>query len=162
MRATYGRKFIQISAYSSPSERQDAIVEKIRHFDNSPKDEFDCEKMAIELIKQDYNQMDVPNGSADIRSIHLGDVFVHGNNEGASRPTIERFIDAMFGSNRISPKRDEYGLYIATSAALRSADLSRQVGSAVFTMEGEVLTTMGCNEVPKANGAMNPQIFGGT
>jgi deoxycytidylate deaminase len=144
-------KFIQISAYLSPSERQDAIVEKIRHFDNSPKDEFDCEKMAIELIKQDYNQIDVPNGQRISEVFHLGDVFVHGNNEGASRPTIERFIDAMFGSNRISPKRDEYGLYIATSAALRSADLSRQVGSAVFTMDGEVLT-MGCNEVPKANG----------
>jgi hypothetical protein len=38
MRTTYGRKFIQISAYSSPSERQDAIIEKIKHFDNSPKD----------------------------------------------------------------------------------------------------------------------------
>jgi deoxycytidylate deaminase len=151
MRATYGRKFIQISAYSSPSERQDAIIEKIRHFDNSPKDEFDCEKMAIELIKQDYNQRDVPNGQRISDVFHLGDVFAHGSNESASRPTIERFIDAMFGSNRISPKRDEYGLYIATSAALRSADLSRQVGSAVFTMDGEVLT-MGCNEVPKANG----------
>ena len=151
MRTTYGRKFIQISVYSSPSERQEAIVEKIKHFDTSPKDDFETEKMAIELIKQDYNQRDVPNGQRISDVFHLGDVFVLGNNESTSRPTIERFIDAIFGSNRISPRRDEYGLYIATSAALRSADLSRQVGSAVFTRKGEILA-MGCNEVPKADG----------
>ncbi len=44
-------------------------------------------------------------------------------------------------------------MYAARSAALRSADLSRQVGAAIFSDEGEIIT-QGCNEVPKA--------FGGT
>jgi hypothetical protein len=150
MRTTYGRKFVQVSVYASPSERQVVLVDKIKHFNISPKDDFDCEKMAIELIKQDYNQKDVLDGQRLSEVFHLADVFVNGLNITSSVPTVERFIDALFGSNHVSPKRDEYGLYAATSAALRSSDLSRQVGAAVFTRHGEVIT-MGCNEVPKAN-----------
>ncbi len=42
-------------------------------------------------------------------------------------------------------------MYLAKSAALRSSDLSRQVGAAIFRTSGEVIT-LGCNEVPKAGG----------
>src|SRR4029077_7759583 len=48
---------------------------------------------------------------------------------------------------------NEYGMYSAKSASLRSSDLSRQVGAAIFSPDGEIIT-QGCNEVPKA--------FGGT
>lgn len=44
-------------------------------------------------------------------------------------------------------------MYAAKSASLRSSDLSRQVGAAIFTADGELIS-QGCNEVPKA--------FGGT
>jgi deoxycytidylate deaminase len=40
---------------------------------------------------------------------------------------------------------------MAKAASLRSLDLSRQVGAAIFSKQGEVLT-LGSNEVPKANG----------
>jgi deoxycytidylate deaminase len=42
-------------------------------------------------------------------------------------------------------------MFVAKSAALRTLDLSRQVGAAVFSRDGEILA-MGSNEVPKANG----------
>jgi deoxycytidylate deaminase len=42
-------------------------------------------------------------------------------------------------------------MYMAKAAALRSLDLSRQVGAAIFTKEGEIIT-LGCNEVPKGGG----------
>jgi deoxycytidylate deaminase len=42
-------------------------------------------------------------------------------------------------------------MYAAKSASLRSSDLSRQVGAAIFSDEGELIT-QGCNEVPKALG----------
>lgn len=38
-----------------------------------------------------------------------------------------------------------------TPAALRSADLSRQVGAAICAAEGEIVS-VGCNEVPKTFG----------
>ena len=40
---------------------------------------------------------------------------------------------------------------LATNAALRSLDLSRQVGAAILSKAGTV-TCLGCNEVPKAGG----------
>ena len=64
---------------------------------------------------------------------------------------LRRFIHLLFGSNEITPTHDEYGMYIAKSASLRSSDLSRQVGAAIFCQSGEI-ATMGCNEVPKAGG----------
>ncbi len=45
----------------------------------------------------------------------------------------------------------EYGLFAAKAAALRTVDLSRQVGAAVFTPNGEIIS-LGSNEVPKAGG----------
>src|SRR5688500_2891359 len=66
---------------------------------------------------------------------------------------MRRFIRAFFGHNGVSPTKAEYGMYAAAAASLRSIDLSRQVGAAIFSDDAEILT-MGCNEVPKA--------FGGT
>jgi len=45
----------------------------------------------------------------------------------------------------------EYGLFMAKAAALRTLDLSRQVGAAIFSPTGEIIA-LGSNEVPKANG----------
>jgi deoxycytidylate deaminase len=64
---------------------------------------------------------------------------------------LTRFVNALFGNNEIAPTHDEYGMYVAKSASLRSAALTRQVGAAVFKSTGEIIS-MGCNEVPKAGG----------
>ncbi|GJD74113.1 tRNA-specific adenosine deaminase [Methylobacterium goesingense] len=42
-------------------------------------------------------------------------------------------------------------MYLAKSASLRSSDLSRQVGAAIFSSSGEVIS-LGSNEVPRAGG----------
>jgi cytidine deaminase len=57
----------------------------------------------------------------------------------------------IFGNEFITPTVDEYGMYHAKAAALRSADLARQVGSVITTDEGEIIAA-GCNEVPKPGG----------
>jgi deoxycytidylate deaminase len=64
-----------------------------------------------------------------------------------------RFIEAFFGKTDTTPRKDEYGMYAARSASLRSADLSRQVGAAICSKNGDLLVP-GCNEVPKAGGGM--------
>jgi deoxycytidylate deaminase len=64
---------------------------------------------------------------------------------------IERFLDLLFGSKIISPLRDEYGMYLAHAAALRSSSLARQVGAAILSSHAEVLA-IGTNEVPRAGG----------
>lgn len=84
---------------------------------------------------------------------HLGDVFVPGGPGEETKEVIDRFINAFFGHNGLSPTKREYGMYAAAGASLRSLDLSRQIGAAIFSPQGEVIT-LGCNEVPKP--------FGGT
>ena len=45
------------------------------------------------------------------------------------------------------------GMYLARSIALRSADLSRQVGAVIASESGDLIS-VGCNEVPKAMGGL--------
>lgn len=150
MRKIYGRKFIQVSVSGSIAERKRILEEKVRRYTHAPKNDLDIENEVAELIDKDFDQFnDYGQKISDV--FHLGDVFVRGIEQPEIDSTVKRFIDALFGSNGISPNKDEYGLYTASGAALRSIDLSRQVGAAIFTNEGEIVS-LGCNEVPKAQG----------
>lgn len=81
----------------------------------------------------------------------MADVFVDGIHKQEMAPKLERFFCALFGRTDIAPSKEEYGMYAAKSASLRSSDLSRQVGAVIATLDGEVIA-QGCNEVPKALG----------
>lgn len=151
MRQVYGRKFIQVSVFGSSADRRRIMMEKIRRYESSPKTDAECERQAIDLIDTDHNQKDDVNGQRIADVFHLGDVFVDGIAPEQANETIRRFIRAFFGDTKASPNKDEYGLYVAAAAALRSADLSRQVGAAIFSKRGEIIS-IGCNEVPKAGG----------
>ncbi|MFO2375906.1 cytidine deaminase, partial [Pseudomonas aeruginosa] len=63
-----------------------------------------------------------------------------------------RVIDILFGQPYVTPTFDEYAMFMAFSASLRSADLSRQVG-AVLTRDEGIIST-GANDVPKAGGGL--------
>jgi hypothetical protein len=151
MRQVYGRKFVQVSVFGSAADRRRVMMEKIQRYEPSPKTDAECERQAVELIDIDYNQKDDIDGQGISDVFHLGDVFVNGIDAAMADATMRRFIRAFFGDTKASPSKDEYGLYIATAAALRSADLSRQVGAAIFSKHGEIVA-LGCNEVPKAGG----------
>jgi deoxycytidylate deaminase len=62
-------------------------------------------------------------------------------------PQIERILDLIFGNPFITPTFDEYAMFMAYSSALRSADLSRQVGAVITTKYKEIIAT-GANDVP--------------
>jgi deoxycytidylate deaminase len=151
MRSVYGAKFLQVSVCGSTQERRRVLIDKIRAYDSAPKADADCERHAIELIDIDYNQRDDKDGQRLSDVFHLGDVFVAGIDQSSIDQTISRFTNAMFGDTSASPTKDEYGLYTATAAALRSVDLSRQVGAAIFSKAGDVIS-LGCNEVPRPGG----------
>lgn len=153
MRQVYGRKFVQVSVYLDKADREALLVKKIRGYNSETVEEPNARKQAIDLIEKDYQESKDEYGQRVSDVFHLGDVFVNGDGSVTAANTVDRFIRAFFGDNGISPTKAEYGMYAAAGAALRSMDLSRQVGAAIFSPAGEVIT-MGCNEVPKA--------FGGT
>jgi deoxycytidylate deaminase len=153
LREVYGRKFIQVSVFSDKEERRRQLIKKIKGYGTGIIEEDDAEKEAIDLIAQDHNEVDEAYGQRVSDVFHLGDIFVPGQDGRETKDVVERFVRAFFGHNSISPTKAEYGMYAAAGASLRSLDLSRQIGAAIFSDRGEIIT-LGCNEVPKA--------FGGT
>ncbi|HEY8162610.1 MAG TPA: anti-phage dCTP deaminase [Methylocystis sp.] len=151
LRSVYGKQFILVSAYSSQELRLKRIEELERRSYSGLISVVEAHKSAYELVSQDAKEAQDASGQNVRDAFPLGDVFIDASSRHTCIETLRRFVRLLFGSNEITPTRDEYGMYIAKSASLRSSDLSRQVGAAVFRVSGEVVT-MGCNEVPKAGG----------
>jgi len=151
LRSIYGRQFILVSAYSPQETRLKRIEEQERKSVGGLISMVDAHKAAFELLAQDARESQEASGQNVRDAFPLGDVFIDASTKVSCRETLRRFIHLLFGSNEITPTHDEYGMYLAKSASLRSSDLSRQVGAVVFRPSGEV-ATLGCNEVPKAGG----------
>jgi len=151
LRSVYGRQFIQVSIYGSPQNRVEYLVSKIKIQSHGTKNDAVARNEAKELIERDYKEENNDYGQNIRSAFPLGDVFVDSSQREAANVSIDRFVNALFGSNEVSPTHDEYGMYLAKMSSLRSSDLSRQVGAALFTCTGEVIS-LGCNEVPRAGG----------
>ena len=146
MRTTYKSAFIQISINQDRRSRLDHLIDQLK---KQPQPDKDAIKDKAEaLIRKDESEDDNDFGQRLTKIFHLADVFIDGNTETS---TAERFIQAIFGRNNIAPTKDELGSYLAKSASLRSVDLSRQVGAAILSAAGDLIT-IGCNEVPKPGG----------
>lgn len=152
-RKIYGRQFILVSAYGAEEHRRERLWDQIRDSLPVSTDDEDIAFRVTKLIKRDEDEGQEDHGQHLKDTFHLADVFVDGINRTSLKAGLERFFQAFFGRNDIGPTKWEYGMYAAKAASLRSTDLSRQVGAALFSNEGELIT-QGCNEVPKA--------FGGT
>lgn len=131
-RSVYGRQFIQVSLHGSPAKREDYLVTKAKIRSKGTLTEKFAREKASELIERDRKE-DIAYGQNISNAFPLGDVFINPSDKEVSNTSIERFLKALFGNNEVSPTREEYGMYVAKSASLRSSDLSRQVGAAIFS-----------------------------
>lgn len=151
LRSVYGKLFFQISVYSKRESRISYLSKKLAH-ENNTEDQANYRTIANSLIMRDENEKDNDRGQRVTKIFHDADFIV--NNDYIKKnieDQILRFCELIFSSNSTSPTRDEYGLFAAKAAALRTLDLSRQVGAAIFKGTGEIIC-MGSNEVPKAHG----------
>lgn len=153
LRKVYGRQFVLISAYGSAESRKHILEQKLKRSLRSDVQDHEISSRADKLMHRDMNEDGDEHGQHLRETFHRADVFIDGIQKNQMEAKTVRFIQALFGKADIAPTKMEYGMYAAKSASLRSSDLSRQVGAAIFTPDGEMIT-QGCNEVPKA--------FGGT
>lgn len=151
LRQIYGKLFVLVSLYSEKEKRVRHLSHRISNDHSTTRPTTDHMSYASALAKRDEVEYEEAFGQRLSDTFALGDLFLNVDDLESATATLKRFLNLMFGSNAVSPTRDEYGMYIAKSAALRSLDLSRQVGAASFTRYGEVIT-LGSNEVPKAGG----------
>ncbi|WP_275791397.1 anti-phage dCTP deaminase [Pararhizobium gei] len=152
MRSVYGRGFFQISVYSKKLSRIEYLSRKLAHEQNSA-DVDSFRSAANNLVVRDQNEISNSHGQRVAKIFHDADFIVNQDELGKEsvKKQIERFCFLLFSANYISPSKMEYSMFAAKAAALRTLDLSRQVGAAVFRPTGEILS-MGSNEVPKATG----------
>lgn len=150
LRSVYGRLFFQISVYSRRGARVDHLSRIFASSDHTSGPQR-FRDSAEALIQRDENETGVSHGQRVAKIFHDADFIVSLDAQRPAHEQVTRFCELIFGSNCISPSRSEYGLFLAKAAALRTLDLSRQVGAAVFSCTGEVVS-IGSNEVPKAGG----------
>jgi deoxycytidylate deaminase len=149
LRSVYGRGFFLVSVYSPRESRVSAMAEKITRSQHGNPNNSRAKAEAI--VERDELEENKSLGQDVKDAFPLADLFLDGRDKGSLELEIRRFVELTFGHLFHTPTRDEHGMYHARSAALRSADLGRQVGAAIATAAGELLA-VGCNDVPKAGG----------
>lgn len=149
LRNVYGKGFVLISVYSPREVRVTALAERISksQYGTGTK----ARSQAEQIVERDELEENTTLGQDVKDAFPLADLFVDGRNKTSIEAQISRYLELMFGNVFHTPTRNEHGMYHARSAALRSADLNRQVGAAILRPTGDLLA-VGCNDVPKAGG----------
>ena len=105
-------------------------------------------------MKRDYEE-ETREGQKVSKIAHQANYFVRNSSDLKDnlKAPVDRLLEAIFGTKLHTPTGDEKGMMEASSAAVRSACLSRQVGAAIYTDRGELIG-VGCNDVPQAGGGL--------
>jgi deoxycytidylate deaminase len=148
LRGLYGDGFVLISAFESIDARVSKLQRDIAKSNTSTElDRF--KDQALELINIDSKRMGGGIGQNVRDSFPLGDFFIRMSDD--YDPAISRFLDILFGNPYLTPFRSEYFMFEASAIALRSADLSRQIGAVIVSSDNEIISS-GCNDVPIGGG----------
>ncbi len=141
LREVYGRGFFLLGASASKELRLNALTAH----KNVPHAE------ASDLLARDESAP-MGHGQQTRAAFHLADAFVALTSDQAENTRgIWRILDILFGRPSLTPTMDEYAMFLAYAASVRSGALSRQVGAVIVSKSNEVIAT-GANEVPKAGG----------
>ncbi|OED38837.1 hypothetical protein AB833_18035 [Chromatiales bacterium (ex Bugula neritina AB1)] len=142
LRRIYPQGFILIGVDSARTRRFEHLTETLQM----------SKTEAENLMSRDENEATESHGQRVSKSFHLADFFVRLTNSDALRYEVRRMVELWFGCPTHTPTFDEFAMFLAFSAALRSADLSRQVG-AVVALDNQVIGT-GANDSPRAGGGL--------
>lgn len=142
LRTTYKNNFYLVGLLRNIEERKKNLRE-----------ESIDENQINTLIERD-RKFEYDYGQQVEETLQLSDYFIRNIDLGEEiKRSASRLISLIHGTDHITPTRNETGMYTAYSASLRSACLSRQVGSCIMDDEGNILAT-GCNDVPTAGGGL--------
>ncbi len=140
----YGDGFVLIGINSYRDQRRSYLMKKGTKM---------TAKQADKLIERDEKEDGKSHGQRTRDTFHLADFYLQvDDSEERRRNSIERVLHLLFGHPNQTPTFHEYCMFMAFTSALRSADLSRQVG-AVIARDEEILAT-GANDCPKFGGGL--------
>jgi deoxycytidylate deaminase len=147
LRRIYGAGFFLIAVTVSDAQRRSYLRDdkgcssaEVDHL--LGRDEYEEDPKYVDTEGRNYGQR-----TRD--TFHLADVFIPLDDE----DQLNRFLGLVFANPFATPTREEYAMFLAFGAALRSGDLSRQVGALVMSASGDVVA-VGANDVPRAGGGL--------
>jgi deoxycytidylate deaminase len=147
LRRIYGNGFFLIGLIVDESQRRKYLTH-----------DLGCTDPEVnQLLKRDEHEEDPQYFGLDGRNygqrtrdtFHLADAFLSLEDDAQ----LQRFIGLVFGSPYVTPTRDEHAMLMAFASALRSADLSRQVGAVIVSAQNDLIAT-GANDAPRATGGL--------
>lgn len=148
LRDVYGNLFFLIGVLSGYERRKRNLIAKRM-----------TEPQAVQLMDRDRAEVRKDGrgsgGQQLEKTLKSADFFLRNvsSNSRDLSAQLGRFVDLLHGEPGITPTIAERGMYAAYSAAMRSACLSRQVGAAILSPSGAILST-GCNDVPRRGGGL--------
>jgi deoxycytidylate deaminase len=150
LRNVYQSRFLLVSVYMPREDRERALAEKIAQSRGDIGHADDYRESAVSIINRD--ETEGGTFGQNVRDTYpLADLFIDATSKVTLEQTTCRAVDMAFGAPFETPSKDEWGMFFAEAAALRSAELGRQVGAAITSKEGEILA-VGTNEVPRGRG----------
>ena len=142
LRAIYPQGFVLLGIDAVYSKRMEHLTKTLQ--------------MSLEdaqaLIERDENEAREKHGQRVSKSFYLADFFIKLSDDNSLRYEVRRMVELWFGCPTHTPTFEEFAMFFAFSSALRSADLSRQVG-AVVAKDNEIIST-GANDCPAAGGGL--------
>lgn len=146
LRAVYGRGFHLVGLFASREERIRLLLDR----DGISKDEE-----ARALIERDESERGRSLGQQTRKTFQYADVFLRwgGSRDDGTHSELSRFLDLVFGSPLITPRASEHWMFLAYANSVRSGELSRQVGAALVSGEGDLLA-LGANDAPRRGGGL--------
>lgn len=150
LRRIYGSNLILIGVHSAREQRVENLADRIAKSRFSAQRDHFRDK-AETLILRDESDEQKEHGQRLRKAFAMGDFFLDSSDPQVILRDLDRFLDLLFGKPVVTPSPDELGMAYAYSAAMRSAELGRQVGAAIMDTRGN-LVAVGTNEVPKAHG----------
>jgi hypothetical protein len=126
LRRIYGPGFFLLGVVASSEQRRDFL--KTRKGCTDPqidtlfKRDEDEPEVERDIRDEDEPEVERKIGQRTRDTFQLADVFLRLDDTDG----LKRFLGLVFGNPYETPSRDEYAMFLAFSAALRSADLSRR------------------------------------
>lgn len=142
LRKIYGSGFYLIGTFSNTKQRKDYLHANLIISNNN----------IDKLMKRDEDE-GLEYGQQTRNTFQLADIFIHLDyNRKKLDNDINRIFDLIFGNPFGTPTFDEFAMFMAQSSALRSGDLSRQIG-AVIAKDNEIIAS-GVNDCPRYQGGL--------
>ncbi len=142
LREIYPQGFYLVGVYSDEERRYKVLTNEKRILGDK----------ARELMSRDLDEHLI-YGQHLTDTFYMSDVFVRlEGDDDHLKNSLWRFLEILFAHPHRTPTFDEYAMFLAFSASLRSADLARQVGAVIAT-DNEIIAT-GANDCPKCGGGL--------